>query len=279
MRYRVAIGLVACIACWAAGVHVAGPSLQAPRELARALARPLVLPFLWRGLADAEQRSDAAEAFADSRLVLAWLPEWADGRVLFACRHALEGDEELLAEPLRTERALERLAASWAFLQQEKQQALAMAAGSAAPERWQRTARELLSGMAFLVELAARRDPSLAAALAAPGSVLGGDAATVADRCLAEAEALGAGPALREQRLFAVPRLAAAFLSRGERRQAVELLELGIRRLDEVRDKDVAAAWRVLLLPVAAYLKGERDEVPPEVLADERVGVLLPFLR
>lgn len=279
MRVRIVLGIAACLACWAAGVHVAGASLQAPRELARTAVRPLVLPFLWRGLADAEQHGDAAEAFADSRLVLAWLPDWADGRVLFACRYALEGGEEQLAEPLRTERALERLAAAWAFLQAEKQQALTTAAGSAAPERWRRTARELLSGMAFLVELAARRDPGLGAALAAPGSMLGGDAALVADRCLAEAEALGAGPALREQRLFAMPRLAAAFLSRGERRQAVELLDVGIRRLDEVRDKDVAAAWRGLLLPVAAYLKGERDEVPPEVLADERVGVLLPFLR
>lgn len=279
MRLRVALGAAACIACWAAGVHLAGSSPQAPRELARAAVRPLVLPFLWRGLADAEQRSDAAESFADSRLVLAWLPDWSDGRVLFACRYALEGDDEKLTEPLRTERAVERLAAAWAFLQQEKLEALAMADGSAAPERWRHTARELLSGMAFLVELAARRDPALAAALAAPDSVLGGDAALVADRCLAEAEALGAGPALREQRLFAMPRLAAAFLSRGERRQAVELLELGIRRLDEVRDKDVAAAWRGLLLPVVTYLQGERDAVPPEVLADERVGVLLPFLR
>lgn len=279
MRARVVLGIAVCAACWAGALHLAQSSVHAPRGLARAAARPLVLPFLWRGLADSGSHGDAAESFADSRIVLAWLPEWTDGRVFFACQYALEGGEQELPEPQRTQHAVQRLAAAWTFLQAEKQLALDMAAKSAGPERWRAVARELLSGAAFLVELAARRDPALAAALAGPDSVLGGDAARVADRCLAEAEALGAGPALREQRLFAAPRLAASFLARGERRQAVELLELTLRRLDEVRDRDVATAWSNLLLPVVTYLKGERDALPPEVLADERVGVLLPFLR
>jgi hypothetical protein len=251
--------LAAAAACYFGAGLLCPPSGAVMREFAAWFVRPATLPFAWSALGEAQQNGNAVELFARARQILHLLPTWTDGYSVFACNFAL--DEALATtDTLRVQRAHQRLQVALAWLEDAR-----ASAG--------RREGELLQTMAFLPELAVRQEPGLAALLP-PGG-----AAALADRYLDAAEVLTPNAAVREQRTFLGPLLAAGFLASGDRQRALLVLGKAIDRSADVRDQSLAAEWRQRLLEVCRYLRGEASVDLEAVHADPRMAPLLPYLR
>lgn len=260
MTTRIGLAL-AGLGCWAAVLWWRPPDPVRLTDLGVQLARPVTLPFLWRALRDAERSGSPAEAYAAARMLLELLPTWTDGHLVFAYRFVLAGDELVGGDAAA--RAARRLQTALLILDQAR---------SPDPARQ----IDLLVGTAFLVELAGRHHPEL-------GRHLGGGAGlqpeVLAHRYLEQAERLGTGPSVRELRVFAVPGLMAGLLRAGDRERALEVLDAALARLPEVRDRQLAADWGETLRKVRAFLTGDRNISPADLLADPRLQPLTPFLR
>jgi hypothetical protein len=128
--------------------------------------------------------------------------------------------------------------------------------------------------MALLPEVAARSEPELQPLLRQRGG-----AAAFADKYLAEAERLYPRQAIREQRTFFAPLVAAGLLAAGDRNGARQLLATAIERSRDVRDQELAAEWRAHLESVVRRLDGDRTVDLTAVMADHRMEPLLPHLR
>ncbi|HEX6810002.1 MAG TPA: hypothetical protein VF384_00140 [Planctomycetota bacterium] len=248
----------AAAACYLAAGLLCPPTSETLREFAAWFARPATLPFAWSALMEARQNGNAVEMFARARQILHLLPTWTDGYSAFACNFAL--DEGLAAAgEARTQRAHQRLQVALAWLEDARSSA-------------GRRETELLQTMAFLPELAVRQEPGLAALLPAGG------AAAIADRYLAEAEALAPNAAVREQRTFRGPLLAAGFLEAGDRQRALLVLDTAIANSVHVIDQDLATEWRQRLVEVCRHLRGEAVDLAA-VRDDPRMAPLVPYLR
>lgn len=242
-------------ACW-----LLAPTLADLGRPATALARPVWLPFQWQALGDAARAGDAGEALARAQQLMALVPEWVDGYVVFACQFVLDGDPVHLPTAARGEAGWQRLQIALAWLE-------------AARPAVGRREFELLERMALLPELAAANVPGLADRLRAEGG-----AARLADHYLAEAERLGAGAALRENRTFRAVELAAALLDAGDRRGALAALTDAVRRAAVIRDPEAAAEWRRLLGIVLDHMHGQPVDLDP-LRHDPRMAPLLQHLR
>lgn len=230
------------------------------RELGAAVVRPAVLPFAWRSLVDAGRTADPVEAFARAQHLMRFLPAWIDGHCAFAYRYALSEEPEVTDERQRGERARVRLELAMAWLESVRPRA-------------GRHELDLLQALAFLPEVASRREPALAALLATSGG-----AAAMADPWLAEAERRFPTAAVREQRTFFAPTLAAGLLAAGDRSGAIAVLLAAIERGRDVRDQELATVWRQRLQDVVARLRGAPVDLAA-VAADARFALLLPHLR
>jgi hypothetical protein len=250
---------VACLGCWLAAAVVGGADPEAATDSAQALVRPLVLPFLWRSLDDANRTGDPAEAFTKAQLLLRATPGWTDGHTVFAYRYALDGGDTVLPAAARARAAADRLQVALAVLEDAR--------STCGPRQ-----AELLWSMAWLVELAVRQEPALQ-------TLLPEDPVILADRYLADAERLGAGRLVREQRLFDLPRLCAAFLRSGDRVRALELLDEGIRRCATMSDPAITGDWRQTLARVRRALAGDPTVDRAALRADIRLQSLATFLR
>ena len=131
---------------------------------------------------------------------------------------------------------------------------------------------EVLQAMAMLPEVVAHGEPAVLAKLP-PGGAAG-----MADRFLAAAERLSEGPWVREQRTFMIPRVAAGLLASGRRQSALAVLESGISRSTDVRERELATEWADRLRLIVRHLRGEEVDLAP-VRADSRMSPLLPHLR
>lgn len=250
-------------AALAAGL-VGATALLAPgpedvAEFASWLVRPAVLPFAWQSLLEAEAGGDAAEVFARAQRLLQLMPGWTDGHAAFAFRYAL-ADERAGDPAARAARARARLDVAMAWL------------ASARP-RAGRHELSLLQLLALLPDVAARQEPGLADLLRPSGG-----AEAMAAAWLTEAERCYPTAAVREQRTFFAPRLAAALLAAGDRAGARAVLATAIERSHDVRDQELAAEWRLRLQEVVRALAGEVVDLDA-VAADPRLRPLLPFLR
>lgn len=237
------------------------PDAQRLAESASWPARPVLLPFAWQSLVEAERAGDDAEAFARAQHLMRLLPQWADGFAAFAFRYVLA--EPATVDPddaRRAARVHTRLQVAIAWL--ERARALA---GRHEPS--------LLQALAFLPVLAERREPALATLLP-PGG-----AAAIADHYFEEAERLFPSAAAREARTFHAPVLAAALLAAGHRANALDVLQLAIERSRDVRDQQLATEWRTRLQEVVRWLGGDRTVDLEAVRADTRMQPLLPHLR
>ena len=174
-----------------------------------------------------------------------------------------DGGNPLLSGTARTLAAKERLLAALAMLQQACWRTPAKAA-------------DLLVWMAFVVELAAQREPNLAAMLAADAGL--GTPAQLSDRYLAEAEHLSGRASIREQRIFLVPSLCAALLEAKDRNGALDLLAAAISRCDEIRDPELGSEWKATLTLVRRSLAGDSTIDPATFRDDLRLTPLLPHL-
>lgn len=251
---------IAAIACAGTATWIAAPTWTELRELGSWFARPLLLPLAWSAMDDARRHGDAAEAYARGQRVLQLVPQWTDGHAVFAYRYVTEPTARTLPPERRAAAALERLQVALAWLE-----AARATAG--------RHEVDLLLTTAFLVELAATHEPGIDAALPAGG------AAALADHYLAAAERLRPSAAIREQRTFVLPRLAAGLLASGDTTRALEVLDVAIARSLEVRDTALAAEWRSRLDEARRWLGGDHGVDLGAVRADPRLAPLLPFLR
>ncbi|MEQ1633680.1 MAG: hypothetical protein ABL997_14975 [Planctomycetota bacterium] len=229
---------------------------------ASTLVRPVALPFLWRSLVDASSNGDAREAWERAQLLLLATPGWADGHSVFAYRFALDGGDTVLPPLERVLAARDRLRLSLRFLEDAR-------------ANCKQREIQLLSDMAWLVELAVRNEPEIA-------PQLGVDPAVLIDGYLAQAEALGAGRMVREQRLYEVPRLCAAMLAAGDRARALAVLDSAIDRASQQPDPALNEEWRTVLQAVRRDLDGSNAADPEGRTArkaDPRLQPLAPFLR
>ncbi|MFM1874002.1 MAG: hypothetical protein RL398_3424 [Planctomycetota bacterium] len=249
-----AVGLVVA-------VGMARPSDAALREVGSWLARPAVLPFAWRAVDTAQRGGDANEVFARARQLLRWLPTWSDGHMVFAYRYAIDGDETPTAPESRGARAAQRLELALAYLDGARRDA-------------PRHELSLLQTMSMLPLVAEAHEPQLREHLRARGGAAG-----LADHYLAEAEALSGSPAVREQRLFLTPQVAAALLEGGATEAARSLLVAAIGECDRVRERELASEWRARLEEALRRLDGDRTVDLTALLADERFAPLIPFFR
>lgn len=258
MKHLLAIlGLV----LWATALWLAPPKASTATTVVTNAVRPAMLPFLWRSLREAERTGSATEAFAAARALMALLPQWTDGHLVFAWRFVLGGDQVLGADA--AQRAAARLQTALAFL---------------AEARGQQPAREvdLLIGTSFLIELAAQHHPGIGAFL---GDGVAAEPAVLADRYLEQAEkTTGAGRSVREARIFKVPGLLVGLLRHGERDRAIEVLDAVLPRIAQVQDPELRAEWEVLMRKVRARLMGGAVDLD-ELAVDPRLETLVPLLR
>ncbi|HLQ37786.1 MAG TPA: hypothetical protein VK348_08295, partial [Planctomycetota bacterium] len=138
---------------------------------------------------------------------------------------------------------------------------------------------DLLESMAFLVELAARHDPAFAELLRSPTEGLGADAAVIADGYLAEAVQHGAGRTVREQRIFAAPRLCAALLRADARASAIAVADLALAAVGQVTDDDARAAWQATLGRLRAFVADPQAVPLAQLRADPALAPLLALPR
>jgi len=248
------------LALFAASAALLPPTTARVREFASWFARPATLPFSWRALQEAATAGDAEEAFARGQRIMQLLPQWVEGHCAFAFRYALTEDDSVTAEQAaaaaerRLHVALAQIAQARAF------------AGDREPD--------LLQSSALLIDIACRRFEGLAERLQARGGAM-----VLADRYLAEAERLFPSAALREQRTFRTPLLAAALLQAGRTRDAIDVLRAAIDRAAEVRDRQLATEWAARLQEAIGWLSGDRTVDRTEIFADRRLAPLWPHLR
>ncbi|MGE3175408.1 MAG: hypothetical protein AB7O97_22475 [Planctomycetota bacterium] len=252
-----------CLLAWAAAAWVGGFDPAQVGSAATALTRPLVLPFLWRSLGEAERLGDPAAAFAQAQLLLRATPGWTDGHIVFAWRYALDGSATAPAGTERTRAAADRLQVALAVLDR-------------AAEGPARRPGEVWDAMAWLVELATRKEPALADLLPEAPVLL-------ADRYRARAEAAGADRSVGAWRLYDVPRIAAVFLRAGDRARALQVMDDGIDRCaGRAAGADLEADWCGTLRRARAALAGDPavDAAERAALAgDIRLESLATFLR
>jgi hypothetical protein len=243
-------------------VALVPPDPSALTRFASWTARPLLLPFAWQGLLEAERAGDPGEAFARAQQLMRLVPQWSDGFAAFAYRYVLaDHAAAALDDAARGRRAHDRLRLAMAWIESARPHA-----GRHEPT--------LLQALAFLPEVAARNEPALAEVLRPEGG-----AAAIADRWFAEAERLFPSAAAREQRTFFAPPLAAALLAAGRRDGALGVLRTAIDRSRDVREQQLAAEWRERLQEVVRWLDGDRTVDLTAVRADARLEALLPHLR
>ncbi|MCK5943938.1 MAG: hypothetical protein KAI24_18280 [Planctomycetes bacterium] len=235
------------------------PSGERLREFASWPARPARLPFIWQALDAAQRSGDGREAFARGQQLLDLVPSWTIGHAAIAYRYALTQDVRG-GEAAIADQAAERLFVALAWLERAREHA-------------GRREYELLHSAAFLPRIACRQFPGLEQRLP-PGG-----AAAITDAFFAEAEALFPSPAVREQRLFHFPTLAAALLDAGQRQAAVELLRTAIERVPEVRDRELATEWCERVREVVRRLTGDPSVDLRAVFDDPRFEPLWPHLR
>lgn len=246
-RRATAIALASALyAVAVAAVHDA-PRI-APSALAQSVARPFVLPSLWRRLVDASRRSDPGEAIAAGRLIAQLLPDWTDGLVHVAWICALD----LSREAPNPGAALDRLETGVGWL---------AASAEERAGREPRVAAELLLAAATLVEARADADPELAAAFR---TRLDRDPSDVAHEYIGRALRLAPDPAIRDRHAFSTLRLAVGALRMGDVARAQETLDIAARLLAALPDPQAKAAADAIrrLRPLPSYL-ADPDTIGP----------------
>lgn len=255
-RLRVGLGL----ACAAAALALQPPQPAAAATMASWLVRPALLPFAWRAYDEARHHGSVDEQFVRAQQTMRLLPTWGEGYLVFAVGFLTAPAEPTASSETRVENAFRRLQLALAWLE--------AARPNAGPRE-----DSLLQALAMLPAAAVAGEPGLAERLRPQGGAAG-----LADRYLAELEAKFPDPALREQRTFQLPGVAAALLGQDQRQGALLVLRQAIARSHDVRDRQLAEEWRRRLQEIVAALTGEAADLSA-VFADRRFAALHPFLR
>lgn len=255
-RLRVGLGL----GCAAVALALEPPHPANAATLASWLVRPVLLPFAWRAHEEARHHGSLDEQFARAQQTMRLVPAWTDGYLVFAVGFLTAPMDPAADADARVEAAWRRLQLALTWLE------------AARPDAGRRE-DSLLQSLAMLPAAAVAGEPGLAARLQPMGGAAG-----LADRYLAELETKFPDPALREQRTFQLPAVAAVLLGNGQRQAAMLVLQQAIERSRDVRDRELAAEWGQRLQEVVAALRGDGPDLTA-VFADRRLEALHPYLR
>ena len=246
--------LIASCLLFAGARMVSTPAERTLTELGRPLAGPLVLPFLWKSLADSYDRSPE-EAVARGRILLELLPSWVDGHIYLAQSLAFAGD----GEPGRD---LDRILAALALLDEARQ-------------RWPAGALDFLLTEAFVAEFRVAASAELAAEFR---THTGRDALDTARGYLELAEQLSPAPSIRLRQAFLTEKMAGLALRRGDLVRARAATEAALQQFDRViaalhrrgnaPSADNAEAHRRALARLGDYLQGDASISVDTLLAD-----------
>lgn len=243
------------VACFALAVPLfAGAAWLRPEprrsgvDRLRALARPFVLPLLWRGLWQARNEEPPEALAARGQQLLALVPEWTDGHVLFASQLAFAASTRAKG----TEASADRLLAALALLE-------------TAQRRYPPGAIDCLAAMASFVEIRCSQDHALAAEL---GRRLGQEPNQVADAYLARAEALSPSTSISDRRTYLLATAIESALRTGDDARALATIARMRQRLTSAVDADLAHRWDLALGNLARFLGGD-PSITWNTLADD----------
>lgn len=224
------------------------PAKRTGADRLRALARPFVLPFLWGALRQARFEEPPEALAARGQQLLAVLPEWTDGHVLFASELAFAASSRALDPETRADRVLAGIAILEAALDTHPPGAV-----------------EYLTTMASFLEIRGAQDPALATVL---GRRLGQDVSLAADACLARAESFAPSSSLSDRRTYLLLSTIASAIRTDDARRALVTIERMQERLGRAVDQELAGRWRQSLSRLAGFLRGEPPHTLP-TLADD----------
>jgi hypothetical protein len=253
-----AIYFMAGIACYAGAALTPRPQPPIPTALVRNLTRPLFLPFLWPGLETARQFGTTGQLVERGRFLLRFIPQWADGHILFASELALEASRKAP----NTEQALDRLLAAMQFLEE---------AAAICP----RKTDEIRIAMALLLELRADQDKELATALRLR---TGMEVSELADVYLKLAEKAKPSASLHDRRAFLAKRLVGTALATGDVSRANEFISRALEMLATTQNTGLAAPHIAALERLQAYLGGDVSITKGDLLADPLLTGIAHFL-
>lgn len=205
----------------------------------RAFARPFVLPLLWRGLWNARHEEPPEAMAARGQQLLALLPEWTDGHVLFASELAFAASSRAADPALAADRLLAALGTLEAALDAHPSGAV-----------------EYLTAMASFVEIRCRQDPELAAELVRRQ---GREPDRIADAYLARAETLAPSANLSDRRTYLLLSTIAGALRTRDFPRALATIEHMHERLATALDEELARRWRDSLDRLARFLRHDPD--------------------
>ncbi|MGE0143090.1 MAG: hypothetical protein AB7I19_05280 [Planctomycetota bacterium] len=218
-----------------------------PWDMARSIVRPFVLPGLLTALDDAAVRRDPGEMAARLRVIAELWPEWTDGTVDAAWRHALElGRESSDADQFAT-----RL---W-----EAERWLAGAAedrGSRRPE----AAVDFLVAAGVILTIAADQHPETETAYA---TLTGRTASERAAELIERALAIANDPAIALHAGHAATRAIAGAIRRGDLAQGEHVRNAAMSRFRALAGNDTAvrALHALERLPPLAELAVDPERV------------------
>ncbi|MEZ5963237.1 MAG: hypothetical protein R3F56_05250 [Planctomycetota bacterium] len=250
--------LLAAVPLLAGAAWLRPPAAAAGAARVRALARPFVLPLLWRGLREARIEEPPEAMAARGQQLLALVPTWTDGNVLFASQLALAAS----ARAHGAAEAADRLLAGLALLEQARRQD---PAGTV----------EYLTTAASFVEIASARDPALATELR---DRLGEPPDQIADAFLRRAEAASPSESIADRRTYLLATAIAAALRTEDDARALATIERMRQRLSTAVDRQLAEQWSASLARLDGFLRGDpsvtRDTLKDDPLLRDMVEAL-----
>lgn len=97
----------------ASSLMIGGALLHPPTEplpgIGRHLARPIVLPFLWRGLQNTKRTGSIQDYVAQGQTLMKFIPEWSIGHVHFANQLAYDGVQTAASPDIGVDRLAEAI--------------------------------------------------------------------------------------------------------------------------------------------------------------------------
>lgn len=246
----------------AAALMASGALLRPPCQTlptsGRHLVRPLVLPFLWRGLQDARRQGGIDEYVAKGRMVMQFVPEWSTGHVHLAGQLAYEG----LQAARDPEVALGRL---WAGIQLLER----------AMEQHPQGSEAYLRAAVAILYVQCNRHPELAEAFTRRL----GNPFKLAESYMRRIPRFRDSTFLQDEIPFLViDGIPHEILLAGANWRQVALRSTGtaMELLARVRNQDLAAPWHRSLARLDNYLRGSNDISLGKLAADPRLAKIVP---
>lgn len=231
------------------------PSRVPLPEQGRDLVRPLLMPMLWKGLESAQRDGTPEEYAARGRILMKLVPQWTDGHVHIAGQLAFEASFAQRSES----GALDRLMAALAYLDEARRE---ISADPAADET-------ILRNQARFLYIRCAQDPRLAAGFQRR---TGQSPAGWAEGYLRKIPRLANSAFLKADLCFSlIEGLVIDIRLREPHDRLLQTLDTAVQLLDQLQDRELAAAWRISLMTLRTHLTHDDDESRAAMRSDSRL--------